>query len=180
MVWHGGLSGSAPLKVAETGHLASLSSIEVPDFIATNQTILSLENLIVFGLLLVIMPILFLILKRFSTSKDIQFEKSFQNIEDKAKPIKRFSFENSRLPALGFGVLILIAFVVQYRDSLAQFRLTPNMLNFFMLGLVFILHGNFHRFLKALQQSIGDVSGILIQFPLYFGIMGIMKDSGLR
>lgn len=179
MVWHGGLSGSAPLKVAESGHLASLSSIDGPDFIATIQTILSVENMIVFSLLLVIMPILFLILNRFSTSKYIQFEKSFQNIENKTKPSKIFSFENSRLPALVFGVLILIAFIIQYAESLTQFRLTPNMLNFFMLGLAFILHGNFQRFLKALQESISDVSGILIQFPLYFGIMGIMKDSGL-
>jgi short-chain fatty acids transporter len=62
---------------------------------------------------------------------------------------------------------------------LLNLRLTPNMLNFLMLGLAFILHGNFHQFLKALKISIGDVSGILIQFPLYFGIMGMMKDSGL-
>lgn len=78
-----------------------------------------------------------------------------------------------------FGLLILMAFIVQYRDSLYQLRLTPNMLNFLMLGLAFVLHVNFHNFLRALKASIGDVSGILIQFPLYFGIMGIMKDSGL-
>jgi len=33
--------------------------------------------------------------------------------------------------------------------------------------------------LSAIQEAISDVSGILIQFPLYFGIMGIMQDSGL-
>ena len=28
-------------------------------------------------------------------------------------------------------------------------------------------------------ESIADISGILIQFPLYFGIMGIMSSSGM-
>ena len=180
MVWHGGLSGSAPLKVAESGHLASLSPVKVPDYIATNQTILSLENLMIFGLLLVLMPVLFLILKRYSTSSiPINLNNHIPSKSKKIKPVNSLSFEKSLWPALGFGILILFAFGVQYHESLAQLRLTPNMLNFFMLGLAFILHGNFHNFLNALKQSVGDVSGILIQFPLYFGIMGIMKDSGL-
>ena len=33
--------------------------------------------------------------------------------------------------------------------------------------------------MKAIDKAIGGASGILIQFPLYFGIMGIMKSSGL-
>ena len=31
----------------------------------------------------------------------------------------------------------------------------------------------------AINDAIGGASGILIQFPLYFGIMGIMNSSGL-
>jgi len=53
------------------------------------------------------------------------------------------------------------------------------MLNFFMLGLALILHGSFERFLQAVEAAIGDTAGILIQFPLYFGIMGIMSSSGM-
>ena len=41
------------------------------------------------------------------------------------------------------------------------------------------MHQTFANFLKSIQQSIGGTSGILIQFPLYFGIMGIMNQSGL-
>lgn len=180
MVWHGGLSGSAPLKVAESGHLANLSSVDTPDFIATNESILSFENLIIFGLLLIFMPLLFLLINHvFTSHSPIKFDKPFQSINSNTEILKPFSFEKSRWSAMIFGLLILMAFIVQYRDSLYQLRLTPNMLNFLMLGLAFVLHSNFHNFLRALKASIGDVSGILIQFPLYFGIMGIMKDSGL-
>ena len=53
------------------------------------------------------------------------------------------------------------------------------MLNFFMLASAIVLHGNFKRFLEAVQAAIGDTAGILIQFPLYFGIMGIITGSGM-
>ena len=35
------------------------------------------------------------------------------------------------------------------------------------------------EFLKAVDNAILGASGILIQFPLYFGIMGIMNHSGM-
>ena len=47
------------------------------------------------------------------------------------------------------------------------------------MGLGIVCHTSFSRFLDAVNQAIGGASGILIQFPLYFGIMGIMNHSGL-
>jgi short-chain fatty acids transporter len=55
----------------------------------------------------------------------------------------------------------------------------PNYLNFLLLGLGILLCGTIARFLGAVQKAMGAAAGILIQFPLYFGIMGIMKYSGL-
>ena len=40
-------------------------------------------------------------------------------------------------------------------------------------------HKSFYNFLQAVNNAIVGASGILIQFPLYFGIMGIMKDTGM-
>jgi short-chain fatty acids transporter len=177
MVWHGGISGSAPLKVAEQGHLSSLTDIKVPAFIETSLTIFSLENLIIFMILLLFMPLFFIFL-----SKKYKYRNQpiVQNLRSPQKTnTGKVGFENNKVYGIGFGVLILVAFFLQYTDQLYSLRLTPNMLNFFMLGMIFILHQNFTNFLQALQEAVGDVSGILIQFPLYFGIMGIMKDSGL-
>jgi short-chain fatty acids transporter len=178
MVWHGGLSGSAPLKVSESGHLASLTNLSVPDFIATSQTILSFNNLIVFLILMCLMPLIFLWLSQNNRRKDNIPTTNFKSLNIMDESLST-GFEKLKMPAVIFGVLILVTIGIVYYRELFQLRLTPNILNFFMLGLAFILHGNFNNFLKALQQSIGDVSGILIQFPLYFGIMGVMKDSGL-
>ncbi|MCB0483225.1 MAG: TIGR00366 family protein, partial [Flavobacteriales bacterium] len=42
-----------------------------------------------------------------------------------------------------------------------------------------LAHRHFEAFVGAIAQAIGGISGILIQFPLYFGIMGMLKGSGL-
>ena len=42
-----------------------------------------------------------------------------------------------------------------------------------------MLHSSFFNFTRAINIAINGASGILIQFPLYFGIMGIMKESGM-
>jgi len=54
-VWHGGLSGSAPLKVAEDGHfLQALIGV-----ISVRETLFSNANLLVTGVLVVGIPLLF-------------------------------------------------------------------------------------------------------------------------
>jgi short-chain fatty acids transporter len=53
------------------------------------------------------------------------------------------------------------------------------MLNFLMLGLGITLHKSIGNYLSSLGEAIRGASGILIQFPLYFGIIGLMRESGL-
>ena len=187
MVWHGGISGSAPLKVAENGHLASLMtgigdvnlSSTLPNLIPFSDTIFSGFNLLLFGILLLIIPLFLYFLGRNAkaspTNLPIYHSETFE--ANKLKGAERL--DNSKLVGIGFGVLILIAFFYQYFQNLESLAITPNLLNFFMLGLALILHGSFSNFLNAVEEAIKGASGILIQFPLYFGIMGIMRESGL-
>ncbi|GGG14866.1 short-chain fatty acid transporter [Dokdonia pacifica] len=181
MVWHGGMSGSAPLKVAEEGHLASLMNgiaspeviAQLPSKITDGQTIFSWWNLLIFGILLIVIPFTFYLLSRNGKTTalpDFSTSKKFSE-----HPQKQDKLDNSKLLAIGFGFILLIAFFARYYGK----SLSPNMLNFLMLGLGIILHGNFKNFLKAVEEAIGGASGILIQFPLYFGIMGIMKSTGM-
>ena len=55
MVWHGGLSGSAPIKVTEKNHLKDMfegSEFDVPSTITLSETIFSQMNIFVSILLL--------------------------------------------------------------------------------------------------------------------------------
>jgi short-chain fatty acids transporter len=187
MIWHGGISGSAPLKVSESGHIASLMagisnselSAQLPDLIPFSETIFSSFNLILFGVLLVVIPLfLYRIGKKAPITKvSLPIYKGIASRETSLKGAERI--DHSNIIGIGFGLIILLTFFYQYYDALLKLVITPNMLNFFMLGLALVLHGNFKSFLNAVEEAIRGASGILIQFPLYFGIMGIMRDSGM-
>lgn len=187
MVWHGGISGSAPIKVSEEGHLKDLMGnfsdksllAELPDTISTSLTIFSSWNLLVFLTALVLIPLLAYYLGKKTSATPVQLSRyQFEHPAEEKRTIAE-KMDHSRRFSIGFGILILIAFFVQYTPLLSALNITPNMLNFFMLGLALILHGSFFRFLNAVEAAIGDTAGILIQFPLYFGIMGIMGSSGM-
>ncbi|MBU2526539.1 MAG: TIGR00366 family protein [Bacteroidetes bacterium] len=186
MVWHGGMSGSAPLKIAEPGHLAdlvgsinpSLAAI-LPNAIPTTLTIFSTPNLLVFALLLVLVPLTLAWLSQKAASTKIPVKPPVFHTKKTASTIGADRLEQTAWVSKIFGLLILLAWWVQYQSDMAQLHLTPNMLNFLMLGCALLLHRNIRQFLKALDEAVRGVSGILIQFPLYFGIMGMMSGSGL-
>ncbi|MDX1332836.1 MAG: TIGR00366 family protein, partial [Robiginitalea sp.] len=187
MVWHGGISGSAPIKVSEPGHLPGLlegvlppsALADFPDTIPSSATIFSSWNLLLFFLVAGAISGLAYYLGRTTSPTHISLPdyRFSQETEAPAKGAEKLD-RSSWLSMLLAG-LIFLAFLVQYFPQLRSLNLTPDMLNFFMLGLAILLHGNIRRFLGAVEEAIGDTSGILIQFPLYFGIMGMMTESGL-
>jgi short-chain fatty acids transporter len=79
------------------------------------------------------------------------------------------------------GVILIYCFykAIILPDYISLSFITPNFINLSLLGLCIILHQNFFNFLISINKAIKGASGILIQFPLYFGIMGIMKYSGM-
>lgn len=187
MIWHGGISGSAPLKVAESGHIKQLMSgisdpqltAQLPDLIAGSQTIFSWWNLLLFGLLLIIVPLVFYFMAKKAPLTPINLKPFNPNSEEEKPDGAAEKLDHSPWFGRAVGLLVLGTFLYQYGSQLLQLTLTPNMLNFFMFGLALMLHGSFKNFLAAVEEAIKGASGILIQFPLYFGIMGIMRDSGM-
>lgn len=190
MVWHGGLSGSALAKVAEPGHLKTLMEPhlthaqldELPEQISYAHTVFSDMNIAVWVLLLTIIPIaLYWAGKKVTTTK-IELKAPLFIPDDNA-PVKGAErLDHSMIPALVLGSLIIglavYKVVIPLDGDLLKF-FNPNNINFLLLGLALLFHGRFIGFLKATDQAINGASGILIQFPLYFGIMGIMNHSGL-
>lgn len=181
MVWHGGISGSAPLKASEEGHLHSIMPeypIGFPAEISTSETIFSLSNLVVFAFILILVPLIFAWIKGTSSSKfDTSILNSKTNLISEEK--EGHPVENTRVLPLLFGCLITIGFFIVYAEDIVQLNIIPNMLNFLMLGLGLLFHKSIVNYITSLAEAIKGASGILIQFPLYFGIIGVMKESGL-
>lgn len=190
MIWHGGLSGSAPLKVAESGSLTSMmkgfySEVQLqalPDRLLGSETIFSTMNIVLSLILLVVLPLAMYWLGKRSKSLPIKVAASVSEVENNEKPYGAEKLDVSRVMAYVFGGITLFwliykAFIKPEEITLGF--LTLNYINLFLFGLGVVLHGNFRNYLKAIDDAIGGAAGILIQFPLYFGIMGIMTSSGL-
>ena len=139
-------------------------------------------NITVSILLIIILPLaMYFIGKK---SEDHIINISAKKIE-KSEKVKKYGVEkldHSKMLASIFGSII-ICFIIYKSFILPKYTslsiITPNYINFLLLGLSILMHQTFSNFLKSIQQSVGGTSGILIQFPLYFGIMGIMTESGL-
>ena len=176
MVWHGGVSGSAPLKIAEEGHFLQ----EKIGIISQSQTVFSLMNIYISITLLIILPITMYLIGKKSQSAIINLIE-----EESTKPLKITGAEkldHSNIIAYLFGGIILIFSIYKaliIPDIISLKFITPNFINLLLLALCIIMHQNFYNFLMAVDKAIRGASGILIQFPLYFGIMGIMKYSGM-
>ncbi len=187
LVWHGGISGSAPIKAAEAGHIKDLMEgiapahllPLIPESIATSLTVFSPWNLVIYLVIVLLICMLVYGLGRVARPTKTSLNPYRSREEKDHKPQGAERLDRSRILATGVGLLMLLAFGLQYSPMLRRLNITPDMLNFFMLGLALILHGSFKRFQLAVEEAIGDTAGILIQFPLYFGIMGVMADSGM-
>ena len=177
MVWHGGISGSAPIKIAEEGHFMEAQM----GVISQSDTIFSSMNIVLSIILLIVLPTtMYLIGKR---NKDSSISLP---ILQKTKSIDKISgaekLDHSRLVAYLFGgILLIYAFYKAFikPDFISLSFINPNYINLVLLGTGIVLHGSIYKYLRGIDDAIGGASGILIQFPLYFGIMGIMKYSGM-
>ncbi|MCF8460221.1 MAG: TIGR00366 family protein [Flavobacteriales bacterium] len=190
MVWHGGISGSAPIKVAEEGHISTLMSNIVspeqlqllPDPVSFSETVFGSMNIAATLLVVIVLPaFMYFMGKRSSTGAFLPLTKSDLTLEsiDVSGAEK---LDHSRFFGLGIGLIISVycTYLAANNFSTSGFGfITPNFINLLLLGMCLLLHRSFFKFLKAIDEAIGGASGILIQFPLYFGIMGIMTSSGL-
>ena len=187
MIWHGGISGSSLIKVAEKGHFIDLISNEellnkLPSSVGFNETVFSSMNITVTISLLVLLPLLMFLIGKKNKSTKFQLPLSTSNIK-KSKELKGaenidHSFYFSSF--FGIGIISYAIYLALSHSGVTEFKfINPNYLNFLLLGLALLFNGSISNFLNALEEAIKGVSGILIQFPLYFGIMGLMSNSGM-
>lgn len=188
MVWHGGISGSGPIKAAESGHVVSLMEgvlspeqlAQLPDSVSFSETIFGPMNLVVILLLVVCVPLfMYWLGKRANPTEALPKVKKKTVVDPQVDDADNLDSSTwfSRLAGgliCSFSIYVLVIMFVK-----SGVDITPNFINFTLFGLCLLLHSNVNAFLNAIDQAIRGAAGILIQFPLYFGIMGLMIGSGL-
>ena len=168
MVWHGGLSGSAPLSVADVGHFL----FEKTGIIPLQETLFSPMNLSVTAALLIMVPL----------ASGLFARKKSGTVPVVTGPLETASYNGTHpgrsriLPV--FGILLLAGFFIS-TFTRTDSTLGLNQVNIILFALVLMAFPNASALGNAAAKAVQSTTGIIIQFPLYAGIMGIMKYSGL-
>jgi short-chain fatty acids transporter len=176
VVWHAGLSGSIPLTIATPGHFME----ETMGIISTSETLFSPFNLFIVGALFIILPVT----NRLMMNKDETYQIDPSLLDDSVEaatlaeadtPAEKL--ENSMWLSMIIGVLGLAYMVYFFATS--GFNLNINFVNFIFLFLGILLHKTPRNYINSVAEAVKGASGIIIQFPFYAGIMGMMVGSGL-
>ncbi len=177
LVWHAGLSGSIPLKIAATDN-DELSNLMNGITIPLTETIFSWESLVICLILFITLPIINkMMLPPPSEIIEIDLNKVTAYIPPNQDITTPAHFiEQHRLPTLFLG-LLGVYYLVDY--IAAENAIGLNTINFIFLVAGLLLHKSSATYLAALSEAVKGLSGIVLQFPLYAGIMGMMVGSGI-
>ncbi|MFK7885120.1 MAG: short-chain fatty acid transporter [Phycisphaerales bacterium] len=191
LVWHGGLSGTAPIKMTS---VAEASSVLPPETIAIlgdspamslGATVFSPMNLFVTGGLLLIVPAVLVML----TPKDgdnMSMPAEEDLFEEPTRAIRTLPDLLERTPMVPWTLAALLIwamlrFGTDGSESFGSRMLSvgPNEINMTMLALGLIAHGSIRSYIASAERGAKGCAGVILQFPLYAGIMGMLATSGL-
>lgn len=187
VIWHSGISGSIPLGMTALdvdGTVANTGGA-VTEVVPTSQTIFSAWNLIMVVAVVVVVAIVNA--KMHPDAKDVVsidpklLEDAPEAVETKAKkdrtPAEKL--ENSMILSyivVVIGVVYLIYYFVNAGSILNALSLNIVNLIFLILGIAF--HKTPIGYVKAIMESAESAGGIILQFPFYAGIQGMMVTAG--
>ncbi|WP_120945651.1 TIGR00366 family protein [Helicobacter labacensis] len=173
LIWHGGLSGSIPLKIATAdGDLGKLSGGVLTSPIPLSQTLFAPFNLAIVGLLLVGLPLINMLLhpKNPTPIDPALLANPPQEITPQHSTFAYRLDHNKYLGWLlgGLGLIYLGGYFAHG----ASLNLNSLILIFLFLGL--LLHASPQKYLKTMENDMKSVTGIVLLFPFYAGIIGVM------
>ena len=180
VTWHGGLSASAPLLIATPGH----ALMDVTGLVPITQTIFAPINLILIAILVPICCGLAVLLhpkKENTVTVDPAVLDKMKVFEPPVRPLNPTIGEKlnySRILSYligicGLGWLMWVFGTKGFRG------LNLDVVIFMFLMISILLHGTPASLEKAAKEAITSAWGVILQFPFYAGIFGIMMSSGL-
>lgn len=182
MCWHGGLSASVGLTIAQPGHFLE----DVMGVVPFKEYLLNPMNIVLLIAFAIIPPIVCYFLHpkedhcpelRPETiavldAPDPVFHKVDVSTASVGERISHSRVLGWLLAALGW-VYIISRFV---RNG---FDLDMDLVNAIFLFAGIAMYGDLTQYVAAVKNSIGGITGIVFQFPLYGGVLGMVRYSGL-
>ncbi|MBN2875819.1 MAG: short-chain fatty acid transporter [Spirochaetales bacterium] len=182
VIWHAGLSGSIPLSIA--AKTAVMEKFAHGAIVPTSETIFSFQTLAIAVVLLVSIPLINMLMHPKKQEEIVEVNPlAFADDNADEVPVKAAKDmtpaerqENSMVLAM---IIVVVGFVYAIRYFLKGGALSLDIVNFIFLILGMLFHRTPIAYVKAVDKSVRTCGGIVLQFPFYAGIMGMMVSSGL-
>ena len=183
VVWHAGLSGSIPLTMATPGDaLSNATNGALTSPVPVSQTILDPHNIVIVVLVIVAITVANTLMhpkKDAVTVDSALLEEGTENFGE-LKNTKDFTpaqrMEHS--PLLSWMIALLLASYLVVKLVFRGGSLDLGIVIMIFLSLGLMLHGSPLAYVRAFGKAATGASGIILQFPFYAGIMGIITGVG--
>ncbi|MBR0223104.1 MAG: short-chain fatty acid transporter [Bacteroidales bacterium] len=180
VVWHAGISGSIPLTMATPGSgLKEITRGALQNPVPISETVLDPHNIIMVALVIAAL-VLVNSLMHPKAGQVISVDPLLLQEEPEKPAVKPDTpaekMENSRLLSWIIALLGLSYVVIKLFFRGGSLDLNTVILIFLFLGI--ILHKTPLAYVNAFTKSASGAAGILLQFPFYAGIMGILMGVG--
>ncbi len=193
LTWHWGISASAPLLSNTPGHvfekllkelfgtgLVSLGETVFHPYTIANFVLIFLSSIIIYWLLAprneklmkgidVIAPHILELEKKEEEEKAVANERGEIKIADR--------LENSKILAAIIVFVFFVSMVYWFSEKGFLTGLDLNAVNYIFILVGFALYLNPVAYMRAITRAAGATAGIILQFPFYAGIMGLLRYS---
>ena len=187
-VWHGGLSGSAPLILATPGNpllVASEGSISVVDRLyPVTETLYNPFNLgflVIIGMVGLVTTCLLHPKNNIRTLSPEEVEKIMPEPPPETKKPATPAEYIDQFRGWVLLAVVLLLYPLGHSIITQGFGTswTINAYNISFLVLALLLHGKAPSFLRACRNGVDSAWGIIVQFPFYAGIFGLLQETNL-
>ena len=179
-VWALGLSSSAALLQATKSSIPP-SLLPITGVIPLTQTIFLWQSMAMAAVLVTVSVIVAYVSApregeaRTAKMLGIEFGDDEAVIKPAVTPAERL--EQSPILNVVIAMLMFWFLATQFRDKGGLAALDLNNFNFAFLAMGLLLHWRPRSFLRAVTKSVPATAGVLIQFPFYGGIFGMIAKT---
>ncbi|MDS0260971.1 TIGR00366 family protein [Haloarcula sp. S1CR25-12] len=195
MIYHGGLTSSVSLMMADSTLVPTAWAPEFRQTIPLSETIGSTANIVTTGTLLAIIPVVMGLLHPKDGITQLprpDFKEIDQIVHATAeKPAAAVTADGGRERVadrlndsrlIGLSIALFPAYFVINAWVLTPggvSNLTLNSINALFITVAVLLWVRPMALVDQMKQSVSNISGVIFQFPFYAGIAGILTGTGL-
>ena len=176
VIWHMGYSGSGPLAAATPGNF--LEEYLPGGVLSITQTTFAAWNIVAAIITLIVIGLTMALMAPKGDARTLTMPEHEDDVVDRTYEIETPAdrLDASRVLTLIPGLLLIAYLFLHFRDGGG---LTLDIVNWSFLTLIMLLVRHPFELIALTKEAASNVGEILLQFPLYAGIMGIMGGTGL-